>query len=412
MAKYKYEIEKTLAIYNYGTNIACRAMEVKGRHLIGHSDSSNTLGFCELVHSLFKGKEDCLKSHIYGARQAEKLGEEYIYFCPYGLINWAVPMMKGNEMKYFLIGGPTLIHPVDKFLLENIYKQNSLLENESKSIKKELNNIPYANPVRTRYLAELLMYLTVSHQNYLSLEERRKTNTINTHLAETIHELKNNYWSKDQLYPIAKENELILKVKLSDSEGARRVLNELLGYIYFNNGNNFSILKMRTIELMALLARAAIEVGADLEIIFGLEYMLYEKLNKVKDINELSETLTKILDRFIESTFIIKNAQNRDIIYKAINYIKNNYHNKNISLNDVANEIGLSPSYFSKLFKEELDLSYIEYLNKVRIEASKELLQKEHSLAEIAQSVGFSDQSYFSKVFKKIEGIPPGRWRK
>jgi len=201
-------------------------------------------------------------------------------------------------------------------------------------------------------------------------------------------------------------------VKSGYSKESRRILNQLLGYIYFNNGNNFTILKMRTIELMALLARAAIEVGADLEIIFGLKYMLYEKLSKVNDINDLSECLTKILDRFIESTFIIKNAQNRDIIYKAVSFIKNNFHNKNISLNDVANEIGLSTSYFSKLFKEELGLSYIDYLNKVRIDASKELLKRDYSLAEIAQRVGFSDQSYFSKVFKKIEGISPGRWRK
>ncbi|MTI58870.1 MAG: helix-turn-helix domain-containing protein [Firmicutes bacterium] len=411
MKKYIDEIKDILSVYSHSTNIACRAMKVKEMELIDCPDYNTTAEFCRLVHSSGGAKDECLKSYLYGGRQAEKLGEVYIYFCPYGLVNWVVPLLLNNKMEYFIIGGPTLIHPVDGLLLEDIFKQNPSLKDKAGLVREKLNKLLYVDPVRTRYLAELLMRLSKSQQDFTILEEKKKKNTMSMHFAETIHELKDENKLDKKRYPIEKENDLILKVKSGDREGARFILNQLLGHIYFNNGNNFTIVRAKTIELMALLARAAIEIGADLEIIFGLEYILYEKLNEVRDINELSEWLAEILDRFIEATFVINNVKNKDIIYRAVNYIRNNYYNKKITLNDVAEEIGLSPSYFSKLFKEELNLSYTEYLNKVRIAASKELLREDHPLAEIAQSVGFNDQSYFSKVFKRIEGIPPGKWR-
>lgn len=78
----------------------------------------------------------------------------------------------------------------------------------------------------------------------------------------------------------------------------------------------------------------------------------------------------------------------------------------------MAGRVYLSPAYFSRLFKEETGESFTVYLNRVRIERSKELLLHQNlRLADIAQLVGFEDQSYFTKVFKKIVGMPPLRYR-
>ena len=80
-------------------------------------------------------------------------------------------------------------------------------------------------------------------------------------------------------------------------------------------------------------------------------------------------------------------------------------------LEDAAREVGLHPTYFSKLFKEEMGISFTDYLSKVRVEAAKLLMRSDYSLAEISQMVGFNDQSYFTKVFKKHTGESPHRWR-
>ena len=72
----------------------------------------------------------------------------------------------------------------------------------------------------------------------------------------------------------------------------------------------------------------------------------------------------------------------------------------------------LHPSYFSTVFKNSTGLSFKEYLNKVRIEESKILLlNTDFSIIDIAIAVGFEDQSYFSKVFKKYTGTTPKQFR-
>ena len=74
----------------------------------------------------------------------------------------------------------------------------------------------------------------------------------------------------------------------------------------------------------------------------------------------------------------------------------------------MARRVYLSPAYFSRVFKQEMGESFTAYLNRVRIEHSCALLrQKQLRLVDIALMVGFEDQSYFTKVFKKITGISP-----
>ena len=105
-----------------------------------------------------------------------------------------------------------------------------------------------------------------------------------------------------------------------------------------------------------------------------------------------------------------------------MDYVKANYAQK-ITLDDIARHVFLSRSYLSSIFKEETGDSLFAYINKVRISKSKMLLldsavnlvdvlrQKGIRLTDIAQLVGFEDQSYFTKVFKKATGISPKKYR-
>jgi len=305
------------------------------------------------------------------------------------------------------------MHESDDSLIEDIIQQNPLLKHRFNDLKVSLNEIEVISTSRVRYLADLLLRLAknLMIENIARLEKQQEINVINARVAETIHALKRGEVAlSNSIYPFEKENELILEVKHGNKQQAGEILNEILGFIYFQSGGKFAIVKSKAIELMVVLARAAIEANADLEIIFGLEYMYLEHIDGVNDIDELSEWLARVLDRFIDCTFSIRSVKNKDIIYKAMSFIRENY-DRNISLDEVASEIGLNSSYFSKLFKDEMKLNYTDYLNRIRIEAGKKLLKEGYSLVDAAQEVGFNDQSYFSKVFKKIEGISPGKWR-
>ncbi|MFW6287974.1 MAG: PocR ligand-binding domain-containing protein, partial [bacterium] len=127
LEKERKKIKEIVDLYSYSTNIGCKAVNVKNMEILA-SDSGHP-SFCNLVCSFDKGKNDCKNSYLYGALQVEKLGEEYIYFCPYGLVNWTVPIFNDKELTNILVGGPVLLHTVDDLLIEDILKQNPSLVN-------------------------------------------------------------------------------------------------------------------------------------------------------------------------------------------------------------------------------------------------------------------------------------------
>ncbi len=89
------------------------------------------------------------------------------------------------------------------------------------------------------------------------------------------------------------------------------------------------------------------------------------------------------------------------------NFIKENIETE-LELERVANNFGLSVYYFSRTFKEVTGINFSEYVNKCRIDIAKELLSNgELSIKEVCYKVGYNDPNYFSKVFKKYEGISP-----
>lgn len=101
----------------------------------------------------------------------------------------------------------------------------------------------------------------------------------------------------------------------------------------------------------------------------------------------------------------------REII-QALSFLQNNY-GRQITLNEVAGLVGLSPNYFSSIFKKELGTSFLEYLNRYRIEKSMELLQNTSlKTYEIAFRCGFSDEGYYGKTFKKYTGKTPNEYKK
>ena len=103
-----------------------------------------------------------------------------------------------------------------------------------------------------------------------------------------------------------------------------------------------------------------------------------------------------------ESVFLVK---------KAVAFLSENY-DKDISLQEIANMISLSPHYFSRLFKAITDLNFVDYLTEIRIAQAKQLLrQTSMMISEVAEKVGYRDASYFSRVFLKTVGSSPREYR-
>lgn len=105
-------------------------------------------------------------------------------------------------------------------------------------------------------------------------------------------------------------------------------------------------------------------------------------------------------------------SQYRRIINKALAYIDENFTDDTLSLNDVASYSNVSPNYFSGIFSNEMDMTFVEYVTSRRMELAKKLLKTTNlHTGEIAGEVGYKDQHYFSVVFKKTQGMSPREYR-
>jgi len=122
--------------------------------------------------------------------------------------------------------------------------------------------------------------------------------------------------------------------------------------------------------------------------------------------------VTDLLVKAIRLRNTFSQKKYRLVLMKAREYIGNHYQDEEISLNTAASSVNMSPNHFSTIFSQEMGITFVEYLTKVRMEAAKELLRKtDLRTSEIGYQVGYKDPHYFSYLFKKTQGITPKIFR-
>lgn len=406
---------KCFDAYSRSTGMDCILIDSRGITLHRCSGSNNTFSFCSKAGCVTGSKINCSTVHRYGSYQAERFGGKYVFFCPLGLVHWASPIIADGTLKGAALGGPILMVEPEEFLIGDILKE--VLEDDAsiQELSELINCVPVVKPDVVDSMSELL-FIVCSHISDIHASqylEERKMHQMQSQISTYIHQIKNasGFEGESSSYPIDKEKELLSLIKVGDKPGSQKILNEILGYVFFATGGNFDLIKARVIELVVLLSRAALEGGADVEQIFGLNCSYLSRINDFTSIEEITYWLSGIMARFTDCVFNLVGVKHLDVIYKAIDFIKRNY-NRKITLDDVAANVYLSPSYFSKIFKEEMNCNFNTYLNQVRVETSKQLLADDRvSLVDVSSLVGFEDQSYFTKVFKKLTGVSPGKYR-
>ena len=138
---------------------------------------------------------------------------------------------------------------------------------------------------------------------------------------------------------------------------------------------------------------------------------LHEIIAKSETINELNYLLKEVSLSIAAKINNYNNKNIKMVLRKAIDYI-NEHYNEQLTLNEVAEKIFVSSCYISRMFKKELGKNFVDYLNGLRLEKAKELLKDpKYKTYEIAELVGIPDAHYFSRLFKKYEGLTPTEYR-
>ncbi|MGN0280442.1 MAG: response regulator [Lachnospiraceae bacterium] len=153
------------------------------------------------------------------------------------------------------------------------------------------------------------------------------------------------------------------------------------------------------------------EIGCDKKEF--LELLGEEQIQEVNlTLEELSPYIQNILEKAMELRDRESDNQSKKVLKKALEYIEENYAQESLSLNTVSGAVNVSPGYFSAIFSQAMETTFIEYVTQKRMEKAKKLLrQTEKHSGEIALEVGYKDPHYFSFVFKKTQGCTPREYR-
>ena len=180
-------------------------------------------------------------------------------------------------------------------------------------------------------------------------------------------------------------------------------LEDFINFVSGRDSGAFIKLKVsQKNDIIVLLNRILREKVSDQ---FGSDLLEYLMLM------ELFVLISRALKAEWENSIKNKSPKIKELMQAAIQYVHNNYE-REISITDIAKYVFLSPSYFTRAFKEDTGMSPMQYLLNIRIKRSCELLvETDLKIGEIAHSVGFSNQQRFNDMFKKQTNMTPMQYR-
>jgi two-component system response regulator YesN len=207
---------------------------------------------------------------------------------------------------------------------------------------------------------------------------------------------------------LSEEKSIIEALKARDHKKIEESLDKVFSKI-IDNKLSYNSVQMMCAELINIVNRAARETGIDIKRVYSDKDIPYDSMKKMETLIEMREWILRSYTRLADMIGEVSANENySEYTKKAISYILKNY-TKNLSLNEVAEYVGINSSYLSRVFKEDCGMGFVEYLNKIRVGYAKQLIETEGlKLKDVAKRVGFNNYTYFFKVFKDVLNVTPG----
>lgn len=346
------------------------------------------------------GEENRKSGELLGEAEyaIEKLTErlEYVFEFQHGVEGWAFLLMADNE--------------------EQMSERVKELSKDLEEIMKNYSTIAYfggiGQPVaRLRELEEsfreaeraLAARFTMELNRIISVEDIRMAQNV-----DTLDDIEITSFGE-----IEKTRTMLEKFL---NNGAEDEIDEFVD-VYINElpEENLKSVLMRQYIIMD----AYIVMMSFCEKIEGIEGEMQAQSEELKNSMKTIQTLEEIknyirmlLKKIIGVRDTISGRRYSDIIEIAKDQIRKTYMSDEISLNTIAAEVGMSPSYFSSIFSKEMGKTFVEYLTEIRMDRAKELLMcSSMKTSEIGYEVGYKDPHYFSYIFKKTQNCTPKEFR-
>ena len=374
---------------------------------------------CSLCEAALRGHlppKNADPVHRFAAYQAERLGGRYIYVCPYSLLHIASPIIVDEMLQAVLVSGPVILGGLEDETYQKLRLSKAGALISQSAAGSWLRSLPRFGPEEATACSDILARVALSccdPAGTAYLREASPPEATRNNIRKYLDYLSTMEGEKrsSMTYPLHIEQALMDRVSAGDREEATYLLHHILDVVTRGTVQEVEEARSRVLEMVVLLSRAAIAGGAEVELVFGLEYRSLQRLRQLSSIDSIEAWLSRILSRFMDLVFDLRHVRYSAHLSRTLSYIREHFAEP-ITLEDAAAAAGLSSGYLRRILRSELNTSFTAHLRKTRLDAARRLLKNSSlPVGEVAVACGLPDHSYFTQLFRKELGLTPREYR-
>ena len=206
--------------------------------------------------------------------------------------------------------------------------------------------------------------------------------------------------------------QLISALKAADSDKLKQVLDPIFADL--NRARRDGLKYGRNVcqQIVLAVGQLLLELGVQSPELEAAESTLWEALFEKETSDEMRHLIESYLSAVCERIGEKRTGKMANLIERVRAVIEENYSDASLTMADIGKAVYLTPTYVSLLFKQETGQTLNEYLTQVRVDKAKELLRDpQYKFYDICYAIGYTDPSYFTKLFKKVTGVTPSVYR-
>ncbi|SFG04294.1 transcriptional regulator, AraC family [Halobacillus alkaliphilus] len=314
-------------------------------------------------------------------------------------------MKIGQEEPVDIVFGPFLHKEIGKKEIDGFIKAESNCKVKTERLLNYYDQLPVLNPMQMLSMERILIRILSEKQEGHRERKHSPIQKVYEHYLINETSPNNNYQLQERFTQL---------FKLGHSE-ALDIYREWRKQLFSSpsHSNAVRLEKNQLIRLIGELNQMCLAGGAQLDEVMSLSEFFMNYLETKNTTEELQELEENVIQSFMARLQRAQEAPvHSPLVERSKRYIFQNL-SEALSLQDIAAAMNVHPNYLSGVFKKETGISISQFINVERVKEAKEMLSiSDFTLLDISLKLGFNSQSYFTRVFKKIEGIGPNEFRK
>jgi AraC-like DNA-binding protein len=346
---------------------------------------------------------DASQEHLFPVIRKSVFSEKYIL----------ISVFKNKVLEGTVITGPSLSFPLSEDRISGIINDSRAFFYRKK-VFQYYRSLPVIGSEKLINISVFINHLfnnQVLSPKSIVMENSKLTDNNNIEEVNLVvsQHLQSNAFHHDRLFE-KKILYIIREGRVEELSTLSLIKEEEVASILSKSSYLRSI-KNHIITLITLVSRASIEGGLHEEIAFSLHDRYIQQVEELHRLDEVRSLAREVLYTFAEKVKQVKDEKYSKTITACKDYIFKHIYDE-INHIEIAKYVDLSPKYLSALFKKEVGITVSEYVQQTKIHEVKKLLAySKTSISEICSLLHFNDQSYLTKVFKKVVGMTPKQFR-